>query len=137
MSETKYGKHITRDPYRRGRNPEVAEPMVNFEGAKHGEGANLTLSRSWITQPFTMIKEPHTHDYSQILIFAGGNPMDVTEFGAEIELSLGEEGEKHVIDSPAMVHIPAGLPHGPLKYVRIDKPIEFIDIFLAPEYIRK
>lgn len=137
MAETKYGKHIVKKPYRKGRNEEVVEPIVNLEGAKHGGGADITLSRSWITQPFTMIKEPHTHDYHQFLIFAGGNPLDVTEFDAEIEFFLGEEGEKHIIDSPTLVHIPPGLPHGPLKYVRIDKPIEFLDIFLAPEYIRK
>lgn len=137
MTETKYGKYIVKEPYRKGRNEEVIEPMVNLDGAKHAGGAGITLNRSWITQPFTMIKEPHTHDFHQFLIFSGGNPTDVTEFGAEIEISLGEDGEKHTIDSPTVVHIPPGLSHGPLKYVRIDKPIEFLDIVLASEYIRK
>ena len=136
MQGTKYGKYIVREPFKRGRNEEVIEPMVNLEGIRHG-GAKLTLSRSWITQPFQMIKAPHTHDYDQFLIFAGGNPMDVRDFGAKVEFSLGEEGEKHIINSPSLVHIPAGLSHGPLRFIRIDKPIELLDIFLAPEYIRK
>ncbi|OGO43277.1 MAG: hypothetical protein A2Z05_05030 [Chloroflexi bacterium RBG_16_60_22] len=137
MANTKYGKYIIREPFKKGRNEEVIEPLMNLEGAKHGGGANITLSRSWITQPFLMIKEPHTHDYDQFLIFAGGNPMDVRDFGAEVEFSLGKEGEKHIINTPTLVHIPPGIWHGPLRFTRIDRPIEFLDIFLAPEYIRK
>lgn len=137
MVETKYGKYITREPYKKGRNEEVIEPMVHLNGEQDGGGANLTVSRSWITQPFRMIKAPHHHDRDQFLIFMGGNPDDVRDFGAVVELFLGEEGEKHVIDSPALVHIPAGLVHGPLEYIRLDKPIVFLDIYLAPVYERK
>jgi len=137
MSGAKYGKYIVREPFRQSTNKEVIEPIINLEGARHGGGAALTVSRSWITQPFQMIKVPHKHNYDQFIIFAGGNPLDVREFGAELEFSLGEECEKHIINSPCMIHIPAGLSHGPLRYIRIDKPIELLDIFLAPEYIRK
>ena len=137
MAETKYGKYIVKEPYKKGRNEEVIEPMVHLDGEKDVGGANLTVSRSWITQPFRMIKEPHHHDFDQFLIFMGGNPMDVRDFGAEVELFLGEEGERHIIDCPVLVHIPAGLMHGPLEYKRIDKPIVFLDIYLAPTYERK
>ena len=136
MAEIKYGKYIVREPFKKGRNEEVIEPMVHLNGEKDGGGANLTVSRSWITQPFRMIKQPHQHDHDQFLIFMGGNPMDVRDFGAEVELFLGDEGEKHIIDCPAAVHIPAGLMHGPLEYKRIDKPIVFLDIYLAPTYVR-
>ena len=137
MAESIYGKYIVREPFKRGRNEEVIEPMVHLDGEKDGGGANITLSRSWITQPFRMIKEPHTHDHDQILIFMGANPMDVRDFGAEAEISLGEQREKHVINSPAIVHIPSGLMHGPLNFKRIDKPVVFLDIYLAPTYVRK
>ena len=137
MAETKYGKYIFKEPYKKGRNEEGIEPMVHLKGEKDGRGTNLTVSRSWITQPFCMIKEPHQHNRDQFLIFMGGNPMDVRDFGAEVELFLGEEGERHIIDCPALVHIPAGLLHGPLEYKRIDKPIVFLDIYLASTYERK
>jgi hypothetical protein len=136
MSETKYGKYIVKEPYKKGRNEEVIEPMVHLDGEKDGGGANLTVSRSWITRPFRMVKQPHRHDHDQFLIFMGANPMDVRDFGAEVELFLGEEGERHIIDQPAIVHIPAGLMHGPLEYRRIDRPIVFLDIYLAPTYVR-
>ena len=137
MAEGMYGKYITREPFKKASNEQVIEPMVHLNGEKDGGGANITLSQSWITQPFTMIKEPHSHDHDQFLIFFGSNPIDSREFGAEVEIYLGEQGEKHIIDGPAVVHIPAGLMHGPLNYKRIDKPIVFLDIYLAPTYVRK
>jgi hypothetical protein len=137
MSEKKYGKYIVRNPYKKASNAEVVEPMVHLNGEKDGGGANLTVSRSWITQPLRMIKEAHYHDRDQFLMFMGGNPLDVNDFGAEVELFLGEEGESQIIDCPALVHIPAGLKHGPLVYNRVDRPIVFLDIYLAPVYERK
>jgi hypothetical protein len=53
-----------------------------------------------------------------------------------VELWLGEEQEKHIIDATSVVHIPKGLIHGPLIYRRVDKPIIFVDAFLAPIYKR-
>ena len=137
MAESIYGKYILREPYQRGRNEQVIEPGIHLDGQKDGGGANITLSQSWITQPFLMIKEPHSHDHDQFLIFSGANPLDVKDFGAEIEIYLGEQGEKHVFDTPAIVHIPGGLMHGPLNYRRIDRPIIFLDIYMASTYVRK
>ena len=51
-------------------------------------------------------------------------------------MTLGEEGEKHIIKSPAVAYIPAGLPHGPLNFVKINKPVLFVDIALSAEYTR-
>jgi hypothetical protein len=137
MAKDKYGKYITLEPYRKPSNEAmVVQPLVHLQGNIHGGGSDITISRTWITQPFTMIQKSHNHDRAQFLMFGGGNPLDVTEFGAEIELYLGEEGEKHVITTPAVIYVPAGLYHGPLIYTRVDKPIEFLDIYLAPEYIR-
>lgn len=137
MAETVYGKYIQREPYKRGRNEEVIEPMIHLDGEKYGGGANLTVSQSWITQPFRMIKEPHSHDHDQFLILSGTNPMDVRDFGAEVEICLGEQGEKHYIDGPAVIYIPTGLMHGPLHFIRIEKPVLFLDIYLASTYVRK
>ena len=137
MAQDKYGKYISLEPYRTPSNPAmIVQPQVHLQGNIHGGGSDITITRSWITQPHTMIEKSHNHDRAQFLMFSGGNPLNVREFGAEIELYLGEEGEKHVITTPAVIYIPAGLFHGPLIYTRVDKPIEFLDIYLAPEYIR-
>jgi hypothetical protein len=53
-----------------------------------------------------MVKDPHAHDFDQFLHFYGANSLDITQFDAEIEISPAEEGEKHYITEPTVLHIP-------------------------------
>lgn len=135
MAATKYGKYLVEIPKEQGR---IGEENFRFIGAKHFEGAPLYFV--WHPVPrtldFRMIPEPHAHDFEQYLGFFGGNPMCIEGLGAEVELYLGEEGEKHIITTPQMVHIPKGLIHGPLIFKRVEVPIVFLDITMAPEYKR-
>jgi hypothetical protein len=137
VAEKKYAHCFQKAPLKQPRNPEVVQPIINMVGERDGGGANLVISRSWITRPVKMLKEPHQHDYDQFLIIAGSNPLDVSEFDAEMELTLGTEGETHTVTEPTLVHIPPGTMHGPLNFKRVGKPVEFLDIFLHPAYIRK
>jgi len=68
----------------------------------------------------------------------GGNATDLWDFGAEVELTLGEgkEAEMYLINSPTNVYVPKGLPHGPLYFKKIDKPIMFNNIVFVPRYVR-
>ena len=134
MAGTKYGKYVMKAPLRKAANDEVIEPIVHLIGERDGGGANLTVSRSWITQPLTMIKEPHKHDYDQFLFFMGGNPLDVSDFGAEAEITLGEEGEKHIVNTTSIVYMPKGLVHGPLSVTKVNKPFQWMHVLFAPRY---
>jgi hypothetical protein len=137
MANKKYSKHVFTNPLEVSMNPEVVEKSVKFEGEKDGMGANFTLSRSWITQPFLMIKKAHKHDFDQILVFAGPNPLNADDFDAEIVFHLGDEEEEYIVTKPTIIHVPKGLTHGPLLWKRLGKPVEFLDISLTPKYIRK
>jgi hypothetical protein len=130
MAETKYGKYINREPIEEGR----FAPSVSFKGEKD---AGIRFKVQYITEPFLMVDKAHRHDDIQLLCFYGGNPENVRDFGAEIELSLGKEGEKHIINTAAIVYIPSGLIHCPLNFKRVDKPIVMMGIYLASEYERK
>lgn len=77
-----------------------------------------------------MIKDTHKHDFNQLLCFMNGDMLNIRDFGGEVELSLGEEGEKHIINTTTIVNIPAGLPHCPLNFKKIDRPIIFPEIML-------
>ena len=90
-----------------------------------------------VDKPFLMEKVPHTHPCDEFLCFFGGNAMKVRDFGAEIELYLGEELEKHVITSPTVVYVPKDLPHCPLNFKVIEQPIVFMAIILGHKYIKK
>ena len=128
MAETKYGKYVIKEPLGKGFQVERLEA--------HGIDLNAgcTMFYQAIKEPAQMIKDTHKHDFHQLLCFMGGNPLDMRDFGAEVELSLGEEGEKHIINTTTIVNIPAGLPHCPLNFKRIDKPIVFLEIMLAGKY---
>jgi hypothetical protein len=64
-----------------------------------------------------------------MLCFIGGNPLDITDFGAEIEFTLG--GEKHRINTTAVVSIPKGVEHCPIVFKKVTKPIIFLEVSLT------
>ncbi len=70
----------------------------------------------------------------ELLCFIGGNPENINDLGAEISICLGEELEEHIITSAAVVSIPPGLKHCPLKVKKITKPFVFLEISTTKEY---
>ena len=65
--------------------------------------------------------KPHKHDYQEVLALIGSNPEDPKNLYGELEIYLN--GEKHLITKSAMIFLPAGLEHGPIRWLRIDRPI--------------
>ena len=109
---------------------QVTAPQVGAFGASDLSGADFSLGWSFLTEPFLMVAEAHEHDFDQILFFMGGDPNNVVEYDAEIEMGL--EGKTYAITYPACVYIPAGLSHCPLDIRRVTKPVMFIDVTLSP-----
>jgi len=82
-------------------------------------------------------QDPHVHSYAEILVFVGLDPQNPGSLGAEIEIAMGEELEKHVFDTPTIVAVPGGLAHCPLDTKRVDKPYGFSAICLNAEHDTK
>jgi hypothetical protein len=80
-----------------------------------------------------MVPDVHSHEFDQFLVFIGSNPLE-PGLGAEAEICLGKENEKHTINKASIVHIPAGLVHCPLTHQKINKPYLFLDIILSSKY---
>jgi hypothetical protein len=138
MAASKYGKYILRGTRRKkSRGETSAVTPVVLEGLKDWGGIQHRMNWKYISQPTLMVEEPHSHDFDEFLCFLGCDPANALNFGAEIELSLGKEGEKHIIDAATIICIPKGLIHCPLNFKKIGKPILFCNIYLAPEYVRK
>ena len=99
MAKGKYDKHFTtevvKDYTRSG-----GSHITSTRHLKDFGGGHLSIDSIYITQPNLMISQPHQHEFAQYLNFFSANPNDATDFDAEIEMSLGEEQEKHVIKSP-------------------------------------
>jgi hypothetical protein len=49
-------------------------------------------------------------------------------------MSLGEEGEKHIITEPTVLHLPKGTIHCPLNFKVVNKPVIFMNVALTPQY---
>ncbi|HEY4684579.1 MAG TPA: hypothetical protein VII57_00900, partial [Dehalococcoidia bacterium] len=72
--------------------------------------------------------KPHVHPKPEILLFVGADGDDLSQLGGEVEISLGEEMERHIISAPAAVVVPGGLWHLPLVVTKLSRPFFLIDV---------
>jgi hypothetical protein len=94
-------------------------------------GAKINAEITAIKKPYLYDDGTHKHSYAQYFYFFGSNPMDMHEFGAEVEISLGVEKEKHLITGPTVVIVPPGTYHGPLNYAKVKKPIYCLEVSMT------
>ncbi len=137
MTENKYGKYISSNPLKVPVSKQKQSlPIVNVrEELWPGvSGISCNFAFVCVTEPWLMPDPPHKHDFDEYLFFIGGNPLNMGDLGAEIEIALGEEWEKNVITAPAIVYIPKGLLHCPVYVKRVDKPFLFGHVMPSAVY---
>lgn len=126
MTQTKYGHLILTG---------LIKDIPHYTGksivAHDGElNADCSMGYHCITKPMSFDR-PHAHDFAEMLCFIGGNPEDITDLGAEIEMTLGDEGEVHQINTTAVVAMPPGLMHCPIVFKKMTRPLVFLEISLT------
>ena len=83
---------------------------------------------------FAALEPVHAHKNShQISMFLGSNPLNIADFDAEVEIFLGKEHEKHVIDTCAVDHYVPGIPHIGDEVRRVGKPFVHIMWVIGPD----
>ena len=127
MAKSKYGKHFIEGPFMTI-DHYTGTSLLSHDGEYN---ADVCIGYHCLADTRFKAELPHSHDFHELLCFIGGNPLDITDFGAEIEFAIGEEGEIHVIRSTTVVSIPPGLLHCPLTVKRCDKPVTFLEISLT------
>jgi hypothetical protein len=144
MDNSKYGKYIITD-LKTSRNTTPEYEAFYATWAKRVlwmdddvvPGA-FQMNCSWYCKPTPEnIKEsaPHSHDCDEIIGFFSGNPDKPYDLGAEIEFWI--EDEMHVITTSALIFMPKGMKHCPLKIRRIDKPVFHFTVLTGSHYISK
>jgi hypothetical protein len=130
MAETKYGKHILKDVIKK-----TGEDFTGYSVMAHEGELNVDCSMGYhcIFKPIEFDR-PHAHEFAELICFLGSDPADIRHLDAEVEICLGEEQEKHIIDTAAVVSIPAGLIHCPLTIKNVKKPLIFLEFSLTPKY---
>ena len=78
--------------------------------------------------------EAHTHPEEEILLFLGLDPKDMNYLGAELELAMGQDYERHIFNTPTVAICPKGFPHLPCITRWADKPYGFIVVCLSGEH---
>jgi hypothetical protein len=138
MAASRPGKdivqYIVKNPLAENKYPPYT-PRLSFESKKHFPQINISINYNYVNQPINM-ETVHTHEADQFLCFLG-TPEDVRAFDGEIEIYLGEESSKKIINKTSVVYIPKGLVHGPIIWKRVDKPIMLFSVLLSSEYTRK
>ncbi len=137
MPANRYDKYIKKEPLGKLETQPLLKDIFRFELNGPQWGKDLIIGYSAVHKPLFMLKEPHTHAYDEFVCFLGSDPLNLKEFGAEIEFWLGEEQEKHIINTAAVVYCPAGFPHCPLNFKVVKKPIVLMTITLGKEYVQE
>jgi hypothetical protein len=128
MSETKYGQHVIKIP---------TGPTIWAAGANMMNGFNChIIYASWNQTGITgKSTKPHIHKYDEAIFFLGTDPNNLAYLGAEMEMSIGPEGEeeKHVFSEPTVVVMPKGVWHCPMYTHKIERPVIVMAVSLTGE----
>ena len=131
MASSKYDKYFINEPVIDGQH---IKKRLAFYGGKHFPGLNYLVRWNYFTKEHTFRDPPHSHDFDQVFHFMGGDSMDITDFGAEVEFTL--EGEKHVFNRMTLIYVPKGMNHCPIYVRNVTKPIMFMNVAITDTYLR-
>ncbi len=131
MAETKYGKYFLSGVNQQDPERGIALAYLDasiIEGSPLGRFMMMTPKET--SYPMS---DTHQHEYGELLIHLGTNPDDPMDLGAEVELCMGEEKEKHIITKSTVVYIPPNFVHAPWQIKKVYRPMLFAQIVLGPE----
>jgi hypothetical protein len=143
MAETKYGKYfIEYDPKRW---PMERRPVMSRLEDSVIKGSHFYLIH-WMMPDFTAGLDwdfpyaghpPHIHRDAELLFHIGTNPDDPMDLGAEVEMYMGPELERHVFNRTCCIYIPPNFIHAPWKPLKTVRPWIFIEVNQGPSHTEK
>jgi hypothetical protein len=123
-AETKHGRLIKKIVYNMKEMFKVVGPgnadALSWLRGKDVENFNVNFAWGFYSGVGDWGARPHTHAGDQFLVFVGLDNQKPDYLGAEIEIAL--EDEKHIVNRPSCVIIPAGMQHGPVVTRSVEKP---------------
>ena len=103
---------------------DIIEGCHFFSAMLMGEAATKTAGHG-----------PHKHRDPEVLVALGTDPDHPNELYAEYEVLMGPEMERHVVNKPSLVYIPANFIHCPFRVTKVTRPFIFIEAQYAPKSI--
>jgi hypothetical protein len=142
LAETKYGKYFVAGGGTPKGHPPLPGEVIAYLDGEAMKGSNYYMALRMATTPENkdiwgetwgkVSSGPHTHEVAELLIHIGTNPDDPSDLGAEVEMCMGEELEKHTFNKSTIVYIPPGVVHCPWTIKRVDRPFIFMQILQGP-----
>ncbi len=134
MAEKKYGKYVKKLVFRDD-GPGSYRQGVLMDKDFLGIDAQIEFGCYWAAGKMGgKSTAAHSHDFDQLMFWFGGDTTDMGELGAEVELCVGPEPEKHMITSSTAAFIPRGFPHFPANIVRMEKRFLFMTVSCSGTY---
>jgi hypothetical protein len=137
-SESKYRKCFLNEltPAEREIGFGSSKMFVSFADNDIIEGCNY-FSAMWRGESATktMGHGPHKHPVPEVLVALGtdpGNPMDL---GAEFEMYMGTEMEKHIINRSTLIYVPPNTVHCPFTITKVTRPFLFMQAHYGPKLV--
>jgi len=141
-SGTRYGRYILTEPRPHGSGPPPDMPpgppparttqVVSLDGAASPGGFYIDFVWIWSGE-ITMSPQAHTHDFDEMIGIIGANGReDPRTVGGDVSITLGDE--KHDITQSSLVFVPNGLPHCPLEFHNITKPVLCFTMGNTPQW---
>jgi hypothetical protein len=115
----RYDKQVVTIPFYKGKEGPLFATGGDILG---GLDLNVIYACAYKTGITGLSTKPHVHNYDEAVFFIGTDPYHLDELGAEVEVAIGEEQEKHVFDRPTVLVAPKGLYHCPIVTRSIEKP---------------
>ena len=142
--QEKFEKLFYEFPIERNEGKDWLSPeQIYFRGTRDMPGATMHCGFQVITKPVELFVQPLYHTFNAHMVFFGASFPDVfRSFDAEIHFYMGrtlDTMEKIVITEPTILKIPKGWYHGPLRIVRVGKPLFFQNVLFSGEadYIQR
>jgi hypothetical protein len=98
------------------------------------EGCNY-FSVMWMGERATkmMGHGPHKHPVPEVLVALGADPSNPMDLGAEFEMFMGTEMEKHIINKSTLIYVPENTVHCPFTITKLTRPFLFIQAHYGPK----
>ena len=142
MAATKYGKYfINYDPRRW---PNERRPVMARMEDGVVKGSNFYIVH-WVFPGFEAPlgnypmagHPPHIHKDAELLFHIGTNPDDPMDLGAEVEMYMGKELERHVFNKTTVIYIPPNFIHCPWRPLKTVRPWIFVEVNQGPMHTEK
>jgi hypothetical protein len=137
MADSKYSKYVLKEAKVKlpPRKPTEVITLSLTEEAMSAFGKlDTNFNFVGVLAPHVLADPPHKHDCDELLFFISADPQHPEDLGGEVEIALGDDWEKNVIKTSAIVCLPRGVQHCPMFVKRVDRPFYFGHLLMASSY---